>query len=186
MARVLEESFGAYPVMRYVLGDGQDYEGRIKRLMRYYVELRTLKDEPILACGPRGAPSGVALIARPGPSRPEVAALQAELWEDLGADAEARYAEFGESVAPFKVSRPHLYLSMLGALDSARGMGIGRVLLDAVHDLSATEPKSEGVALTTEVEGNVSLYRHFGYELLGERSFGGGQRTWGFFRSDDR
>ncbi|MEM7415706.1 MAG: GNAT family N-acetyltransferase [Gemmatimonadota bacterium] len=185
VARVLEESFGAYPVMRFVLGDGPGYDLRITRLMRYYVELRALKAEPIFACGPLGAPTGVALIARPGATVPEVAALQAELWEDLGSDAEARYAAFGASVAPFKVSRPHLYLSMLGALDSARGTGVGRVLLDAVHQRSASDSGSEGVALTTEVESNVALYQHFGYTLLGQGEFGDGRPTWGFFREDD-
>jgi hypothetical protein len=41
-----------------------------------------------------------------------------------------------------------------------------------------------GVSLTTEIETNVTLYRHFGYSLLGEVQVAPALTAWGFFRPD--
>jgi len=56
--------------------------------------------------------------------------------------------------------------------------------LETVHELSRTDPRSVGVTLTTEVPANVSLYQHFGYEIVGQASVAPGLTTWGFFRAD--
>jgi hypothetical protein len=37
------------------------------------------------------------------------------------------------------------------------------------------------VSLTTENPRNVELYRHFGYEVVGQGPVGPGLQTWGMF-----
>jgi hypothetical protein len=40
------------------------------------------------------------------------------------------------------------------------------------------------VSLTTEVEDNLSLYRRFGYEVIGRAEVTVALTTWGMFRPD--
>ena len=57
-------------------------------------------------------------------------------------------------------------------------------MLESVHELSLTDPDSTGVSLTTENEGNIELYKYFGYKVVGEQEVVPGLQTWGFFRRD--
>lgn len=187
---VLCESFRDYPVMRYVLGPASaDYERRLRTLIHLFVMARVFRDE-ILMGVPAGRVDlqGVALVSRPGglPPPPEFHELRAEVWNELGTDAEARYADFIAACAPFQVDTPHLHLNMIGVRRAAQGTGVGRDLLEAVHDLSARDPYAHGVSLTTENPRNVPLYRHFGYDVVGRTDVGPGLTTWGFYRPDER
>ena len=65
-----------------------------------------------------------------------------------------------------------------------QGQGLGRALLDRVHALSRERDDSRGVTLTTEVESNVELYRHVGYEVVGRGTIAPGLGTWGMYRAD--
>jgi GNAT superfamily N-acetyltransferase len=74
---------------------------------------------------------------------------------------------------------------MIGVRREAKGKGVGRRLIEHVRLMSREDPDSQGVTLTTEDEGNVSLYQHFGYEIVGHATVGWELRTWGVFRPDD-
>lgn len=184
---VLCEAFHDYPVMRHVLGDSPDYEARLEKLIGFFVRVRDVRDEILL--GVRDVGGGLvaaAMISYPGRgSPPEVAALREAAWAELGEDARARYEAFGEATAPFVVPDDHVHLNMIGTRNATRGSGLGRALLEAVHRISAKDPSSTGVTLTTEVESNVQLYRRFGYELIGQGRVGSAFTTWGFYRRDD-
>jgi hypothetical protein len=51
--------------------------------------------------------------------------------------------------------------------------------------MSRARPDSTGVSLSTEREGNVGLYEHCGYEVLGSARVGDAFTTWSMFRRDD-
>ncbi|MBT8404516.1 MAG: GNAT family N-acetyltransferase, partial [Gemmatimonadetes bacterium] len=68
----------------------------------------------------------------------------------------------------------------------ARGSGVGRRLLEAAHRFAVDDPEARGVSLTTEVESNVDLYRHFGYRLIGEATLDGALTSWGMYRPNSR
>jgi GNAT superfamily N-acetyltransferase len=74
---------------------------------------------------------------------------------------------------------------MIGNLKRVRGQGYGRRLLEAVQARSAADPSSTGVSLTTELAGNVPLYQHFGYIILGQGDLAPGVPSWSFFRTDE-
>lgn len=184
---VLHESFFDYPVMRFVLGDdATDYDERLRTLVHFFVMARVFRDEVLVGARSAGELVGAALISRPGGpgAPPEFYELRHEVWSALGEDAEARYAAFGAACAPFQVETPHLHLNMIGVRRHAQGTGLSRRLIDSVHERSRQDPKSAGVTLTTEDPGNVSLYEHFGYEIVGQAAVAPGLTTWGFFRPD--
>jgi len=185
---VLCEAFFDYPVMRFVLGtDIEDYEQRLETLVHFFVEVRVLRGEAMLGIGRRQRLHGAALVSRPSgpPGPPELSELRERLWADLGSPARARYESFTAACAPFEVKTPHLRLELIGVRRAAKGKGVGRRLIEHVHLMSREDSGSQGVTLTTEDEGNVPLYQHFGYEIVGHATVGWGLQTWGFFRPDD-
>jgi GNAT superfamily N-acetyltransferase len=183
---VLCESFFEYPVMRHVLGPEGDYSSRLERLVTFFVMARVLREEVLLGVRRPGGLIAAALVSYPvaRPSPPALATLRDRTWAELGTETRVRYEAFGEATAGFEVEAPHIHLNMIGVRRAAQGQGLGRAVLDAVHGLSTRDANSTGVTLTTEVESNVTLYEHFGYELVGRTQVGSAFTTWGFFRPD--
>ncbi len=183
---VLSDSFFDYPVMRFVLGAEGDYRTRLEQLIGFFVMARVLRDEVLLGVrAPRGLrAAGLVSYPRGGPSPPELGGIREETWARLGDEARSRYELFGAATARFVVESHHIHLGMIGVRPSAQGQGLGRKVLEAVHDLSSADSSSTGVTLTTELESNVPLYEHFGYEILGRDRVGSALTTWGMYRSD--
>jgi GNAT superfamily N-acetyltransferase len=185
---VIHESFFDYPVMRFVLGDaGADYSDRLRTLVHFFVMARVFRDEVLLGAPGDGGLIGAALISRPGGPEPDPGfyELRERVWGVLGPEARDRYSAFGSACAPFQPEETHLHLNMIGVRRTWQGKGISRLLIEKVHGRSLDDPTSAGVSLTTENPRNVSLYRHYGYDLVGEAVVGPGLTTWGFYRRDD-
>ena len=182
---VLCDAFQDYPVMRYVLGwPSAAYDQQLLQMVRFFTSTRFLNGDIVLGvANPDGTLGAVANITRPTPEVSlEVAVGREALWVELGAAARARYEELGRLWQPLGISEPNYHLNMIGAGRRLRGRGAARVLLDALHAMSAADPRSSGVTLTTDDPANVTLYQHFGYRLTGEVEVPGAFRTWGFFR----
>jgi len=182
---VLAEAFRDYPVMRYVLGPGPGYDRRLEELVVMLVAARTLRHEPVLGVRDhQGVLLGAATVELPRPrtSPAEFAELREATWARLGADARGRYETYGASTSRFVLPEPHHFLHMIGVRQAARGTGLARPLLEAVHQLAADHPDSTQVVLTTEQAANVSFYQHFGYRLLSRVRVADQFETWGFAR----
>lgn len=183
---VLCETFADAPVMRFVLGSSGRFRARLEKLVTFFVRARVLRDEVLLGIrSPRGL-DAAALVSYPGARRspPELGDLREDLWGELGGEARARYEAFGEAADPLTVSEPHIHLNMIGVRKVAQGMGLGRAVLQAVHEISKRDKASTGVGLVTSRESNVPLYRYFGYDAVGRADVGDALSVWGFFRPD--
>ena len=183
---VLCEAFHDYPFMRYVIGQGvEDYDHRLRAMVAFFTFARFVGDDLVLgATGEGHRLVGVTTVTRPGPRRrpPELTARRETLWQLLGKEARSRYESYGQACEGFWDAAPHFHANMVGVRRGYAGQGIGRCLLDAVHDASRDDPQSIGVALTTEDPGNVPLYEHLGYRVTGTAQISNTIRTWGFFR----
>jgi len=118
--------------------------------------------------------------------REEAAVLEQResVWQQLGSEARARYEFLGEAWPKVEVTNPNLHLNMIGIRQGQAGRGLGGALLDAIHTMSARDPDSTGVSLTTETAANVPSYQHCGYHIVGHGQIVDGLETWGFFRPD--
>jgi ribosomal protein S18 acetylase RimI-like enzyme len=184
---VLADSFAQYPVMRHIIGNANgDYDSHLLKLMRFFTAARYCRDEPVLAVTEGGRAVATAILTPPFQREAPLSLSQHReaLWRDLGQDARERYEALGSVWSQFTVPDPHYHLNMIGVLKSHAGRGLGRLLLDAVHDLSLKDENSVGVSLNTEDESNVPLYEHFGYEVLGRARATDSMETWVMFRRD--
>ncbi len=202
---VLCDAFFDYPVMRFIIGDieGQDereYLRRLTHLISFFTVARFLRDDLVLAVVEDRRFVAMANINLPGEAQlldsrlgggtpwtpqpiPELEEHRAALWGELGEAARERYEAYGAATADFEWPEPHFHLGMIGVLRSHTGRGLGRRLLDHLHQMSGSHPASLGVSLTTETASNVPFYRHFGYEIVGHERVGD-LESWGFFRRD--
>jgi ribosomal protein S18 acetylase RimI-like enzyme len=183
---VLCDAFHEYPVMRFVLGDSsQSYDRRLATLISLFVAARVLREEPLLGVrNQTGTLTAVAVVTLPG-ERPSPEALSRKreaVWQELGSAARERYDRFSSSGAEYALTTPHHHLNMIGVRRADAGRGFGRALLDAVHHLSAQDPGSSGVTLTTEDVRNLSLYEKFGYRRLGHSRVSQGLESWSLYR----
>ena len=186
VTEVLSEAFYDYPVMRYVLKDaGERHAEQLREWVGYLTTSRLQR-----ACIVLGVEEGGRLVAASNINPPEQSevseALKARhrrMVETIGEPAIARIERFAEACRPFEIDEPHHYVGMLGVLPSHQGRGLGRLLLDEVQRLSREHEASTGVLLTTEDPGNVRLYEHLGFTVLGE---GRAEElvTWTLFRAD--
>lgn len=189
VADVLCDAFRDYPVMRWVLGDAPDYPGRLRVLIGFFVAARVHRGEPMYGIeGERGRLAGAAILSWPlaGPAPESLEAAREAAWATLGEAERARYEAFGAAAGPLVPEMPHWHLNMIGVRRAAAAQGLGRQLLEVVHRHSREDPRSTGVSLSTELETNVGLYRHFGYRILGRAPVGGAFDTWALFREDDQ
>jgi GNAT superfamily N-acetyltransferase len=182
----LFDAFRDYPVMRYVVGRAeQDYDAKVRRLIAYFTDSRMARRWPVL-----GVIGGGELLAVANVNPPEAAEPPAELERhferlsrSLGPAAMERFEAFASAEEPFVPEEPHYYLGMIGVRRAHQGSGLGRLLMDHVHRLSADHPRSTGVRLTTELRGNLRFYERLGYRVLGHARLEG-LESWSMFRSD--
>lgn len=191
---VFADAFDGYPVMRFTVGDQGEVAARERRLVRLFVERRVARTGPMFAIAEKN-PSrnllGAILLTLPGepPPGPEIDRISAAAWRELGEEARLRYEEYAAASNFFAEYEPHVHLNMIGVRRAQKGSGLGRVLLDAVRQIAEQNPGYSGISLTTENPRNVDLYRHFGYEVVGEGRFGPfdsaqgrpAHQTWGMF-----
>ncbi|NKB88429.1 MAG: GNAT family N-acetyltransferase [Acidobacteria bacterium] len=186
VARVFDDAFADYPVMRFVLGDEEPYAERLSLLHDLWSHEAVLHGFDVIVAEVDGVVAAAATAARPGTTHDsdEHAALESETWRRLGDASEARYRRY--SVAAHKVhsTRPGWYLDMLGVRADFQGHGLGRVLLEEIQARSDADATSEGVLLTTENPVNVAFYEKFGYEVVAHEHVTDSMETWGFFRED--
>jgi GNAT superfamily N-acetyltransferase len=183
---VLCESFYNYPVIKYVLGEKEDYDNRLRKMVTFFVSARALRKEPLLGIyNSENRLVAAAAVTLPGeiPSPPELLKLRDELWTELGSEEKARYENYGNAAFSMLPKEPHHHLNMIGVRNAYQGKGLARQLIAAVEELASEHPTSTGVSLNTEVESNVKFYLHLGYELLGKANVDKHIVTWGFFKA---
>ena len=183
---VLYEAFYNYPVMRYVLGEKDDYDNRLRKLVGFFVANRALRKEPMFGIyNSENRLVAAAIVTLPGdiPAPEELKRRREILWDEIGSDERMRYEAYGKAASGLLPKEPHHHLNMIGVRPAYKGQGLARQLNTSVEELVSSHPTSSGLSLNTEVESNVNFYLHLGYEIVGQKLFDNNFETWGFFKS---
>jgi GNAT superfamily N-acetyltransferase len=183
---VLSDAFFDYPVMRFVIGEaGSAYAQRLRTLIHFFTTARFLRNDLVMGVTTaEGRIVAVANVNRPGEREPPpgLGELREQVWREVGDEARSRYEAYGEAAGKFAVVEPHYHLGMIGVRRTSAGQGLGRRLLDALHERSQRDVESHGVSLNTEDPKNVPLYQHFGYRVIGQAPVSAELQTWAFYR----
>jgi GNAT superfamily N-acetyltransferase len=185
IADVLCEAFYNYPVMKYVLGEKQDYDTRLRKAVTFFVSARALRNEPMFGIyNQENKLIAAAVVTLPGdiPIPEELKRIRENLWKELGKEEETRYEKYGKAASGLLPTESHQHLNMIGVRNAYQGKGLARQLINKVEELVEEHPTSTGLSLNTEVEANVNFYIHLGYELVGKAKVDKGIQTWGFFK----
>lgn len=183
---VLSDAFYDYPVMRYVLGNKDNYKERLHKLVGFFVEARVLRKEPMLGVyNSENILVAAAIVTLPGniPSPEKLIERRKILWQELGSEEQKRYEFYGNAAGALQPPQPHHHLNMIGVVPKYKGKGLARMLIDAIEELAPTHPNSSGLSLNTETESNVKLYLHLGYRLIGHTAVDKNLESWAFFKS---
>lgn len=186
VVEVLCEAFYDYPVMRYVLGDKEYYDNRLRKIVSFFVANRALRKEPMFGIyNSKNRLVAAAIVTLPEViSQPEELIKRREtLWIKLGSDEQKRYEDYGKAASGLLPKEPHHHLNMIGVRPAYKGRGLARQLNTAVEEIMFSHQSSSGLSLNTEVESNVNFYLHLGYKLVGQTNVDNKFETWGFFKS---
>ena len=170
--------------MRYVLGGEGDDAARLRTLIGFFAGNRFLRNDAIIGVSVEGEPRGWRSAPCPtGCRRRRWTSSRADLGR-ARAEARARYDRCVEVWTPLGVAEPNVHLNMLAVPFRFQGQGLGGAAGPGARPVAG----AGGLArrhLTTEVESNVALYRHVGYEVVGRGTIAPGLETWGMYRRDD-
>jgi ribosomal protein S18 acetylase RimI-like enzyme len=172
--------------MKYVLGEKEDYDTRLRKAVTFFVSARALRKEPLLGIyDSDNKLVAAATVTLPGeiPSTPELFKLRDELWAEIGTEEKTRYENYGNVAFGLLPKEPHHHLNMIGVRNAHQRKGLARELINNVEELVSEHPTSTGLSLNTEVEANVNFYLHLGFELLGKAVVEQDILTWGFFKA---
>lgn len=172
---VLCEAFYDYPVMQHIAdGLSDDYVARLRALIGFYVDLRFIRQWPVLGVYDNLDVVAVALVNEPVDAAwiEESSGVIDTLHDCLGESAYQRMVEFEQASSESEPDFPHYFLGMIGVLNGSRGKGYAYHLMQHVVGLSESDKRSRAVALTTESEKNIAYYQRFGFQLVSETKVG--------------
>ena len=164
---ILLAAFEQDPLMSYFFGN--EYHNLAKYVMEYVCNLPSLSNSVLWGAFVEEKLAGVALVTPPKAkeqNRQEAIALADEqLAIAIGEAVITRMETYFQIKDANKPKQPHFYLDILAVSPECQGPGVGKALLETIHKMSESSPQSVGVALDTENEDNLDLYRRFGYSL---------------------
>jgi hypothetical protein len=186
-ADVLTDAFIDYPMTRYLFDSrGDRYRAELRASFRLDCVFRVAQGWPFLGAFADGRLAGVALGVglNPLPDDSPLLEMERTLVGSFAGRTASRLAEYSALKSRLGPRSPHVYLESIGVLAGDRGAGHAGRLLRALHRISETTPASTGVGLDTQLPANLSIYRHFGYEVTAEAVLGD-IPTWFLFRPNE-
>lgn len=182
-SEVLGRAFERDPLMEtlFPLDEGESR----KALMRFACQVRIELSWPLLGYWNDEKIWGVAGISveRDPPWPDQLSTNYESLKRQIGPDGTERLEINSDIAERHRPHAPNIYLGVIGVDPDKQGFGIGRALLESIHQISDDHPTSTGVYLDTGNPGNVSFYEHMGYRIIQEESFAD-VVVWCLFRPD--
>lgn len=180
---LISSSFARDPLFLHMFGDPELHNksrSNITAFISFMFDKSLLLHEEVWGCFEQGRLLGAYVVEKP---KPETIALQImrgglllgrliPLFFHLsGATLHLlnTYIRITRSATP---PCPHHYLIMIGVQPQEQGKGIGTTLLRHLLNAVIADEESQGVALDTENEENIELYRKFGFTLSKETQVG--------------
>ena len=183
-ADVLALAFENDPLMRYVFSGSATYSVHVREAFRFVCEARLELGWPLIGTTSDSGLTGVACLSPPE-ERVWPASLVKKydrLQSSLGYESFNRLGRFSRLSRKHAPAQGHYYLAAIGVHPEFQGRGLSRVLLDGVKEMSESHAASTGVYLETALQENVTLYEHFGYQVIAKDKLDAAVELWYMFR----
>lgn len=185
---VLALAFENDPFIRYIHShQGTTYLDQVRELFRFVCEARLELRWPLIGTTSNSQLTGVACISVP--EKKDWPTSLVEKYEKLksfiGDESVSHLQRFSNLSHQYAPRQSHHYLAAIGIHPEFQGQGFGRLLLDAVHEMSESHTESTGVYLETAKQENVALYEHFGYHLVSKDKLDDTVDIWYMFRPNN-
>jgi len=167
-AAVLACAFRFYPLTRYIFeAFGERLREPLEASFRIDCAWQVAMGWPLLGVHLGEKLVAVAVLAGLGsfPQDHPLAKEERRFYPSLGqqvADRLKAYAGLQERYAP---RQAHYYLQDIGVLPEYRSQGHARRLLGRVLQIAQQDPAARGVALDTQLQSNLAIYRRFGFRV---------------------
>lgn len=176
---VLAEAFADETFIRTSFDGRIGFEDALEGLIEVHLRAHLAADQPGFVATVDDCVVGVAVVDRPGysPSWRELlrsfAARPGTIRRLLAhLDWRGCYHVLRTVTPPETLPSGYYTLEAIGVDPDAQGQGVGRALLEAVHDLVESDPGTPGCYLVTADEPNWRLYRRVGYRTAARRRSG--------------
>lgn len=175
-ARCLTATFADDPVTGYFFQTVPEHrQACLARFFTLLLRARLALAMPVLAARDGDRIVGAAMGY--DTARPEWPAALDAAWNEMEASVPGmaeRTAHYGAVSAPGEPPVPHYYLGVIGTDPGWQGRGVGRALLAAFCERSASDPKSRGVYLETATPANLPFYARAGFVQTHRAALGAG------------
>lgn len=185
---VLALAFENDPFIRYTLfHQGAIYFDQVRELFRFVCEARLDLRWPLIGTASNSKLTGVACISVPEKKDWPTSLVEKyeKLKSSIGYESVNRLERFTNLSHQYAPRQSHHYLAAIGIHPKFQGQGFGRLLLNAVHEMSESHTESTGVYLETAIQVNVALYEHFGYHLVSKDKLDDTVDFWYMFRPNN-
>jgi ribosomal protein S18 acetylase RimI-like enzyme len=181
---ILVNAFQKDPLYQHVLNNPDQTDIFATFLFRKALDQK----EILLGYEDHGFLSGVASLSKagqPGLSfamfRPTFLALCFQCFRRLPLSSFVFFLRFMQFTSKAKAKTPHYDLNWIAVAPTAQGSGVGRNLLQAIHQVVDLDQEVIGIVLDTENENNIAFYEKYGYRILATTSLAG-LPIWVMFR----
>lgn len=158
--------FSTDPVARWFYSEPAQYFGWFPGFVRAFAGSAIGHGTAFCATGF----AGTAMWLPPGVG-PDEDAIIALVWDSIPDEKQASVFSLFEQMEAGHPKEPHWYLPMIGVDTNQQGNGIGSALMK--YALDRIDEEGLPAYLESSNPRNISLYRRFGFEVVGEIQAGG-------------
>ncbi|WP_444684514.1 GNAT family N-acetyltransferase [Alkalicoccus luteus] len=175
VVQLLAQAFREDPFFKLMFKD-EEWDTKATAMIAFLIKRNELLDG-VLLTDDEAVPSFAAIVEKPAPLRRISVMNRLRLLVEmmkLGVRLPGRILPIAQQYERIQKqhlpTEPHYYITMIGVAASLRGKGVGKRVLQAVDELAASGPYP--IALDTENEQNVEIYRRLGFTLTGSGKLG--------------
>jgi ribosomal protein S18 acetylase RimI-like enzyme len=166
IADILADGFQSDPPLQWMLPEASDRLRRSRLFFEPFVELVLAEGRAYVSEDLNGAALWLDVDVD-APPPPDDGSLNERLRESLGEANANRFLVIGSLFdAHHPGDESHAYLPFIGVRGAAQDRGIGSALL--AHRLREIDIEGRPAYLEASSDGNVALYRRFGFAPLGQ------------------
>ena len=181
------DAFADDPITGYLLSRGAGYRERLMQFFSLLMRARVALNMPVIIARDAAEIRGLVMgYSTERPAWPGTLAAEWDEFERAIPGLTGRMAVYDEIAEFGKPATPHYYLGVIAAAPSMQGRGIGKRLMNAFSDRSASDDLSSGVYLETANPSNVAFYEGCGFTVTHTGSMGDATLWCLFLRHDRR